>query len=189
MIDEGIFDGIRPVFVFSISAKLFIFWNEGRAVLVIVNLGCFKLHFIHAQRICQLNNFFHLVFVGAHHQELKNNGWGGGLEFFPSLNKVFSSFDHLRKVSFFTVLFVHVLGGSIDGNDTTIEATLNGFFRSFEVEKVGIGGCGGVNAFLMRFANHFQQLFVQKWFSLKVKNEVRKCWGELLKHGIEKIGL
>ena len=48
------------------------------------------------------------------------------------------------------------MGGPIDGNDATIEPTLNGFFRSFGVEKVGIGGgSGGLGSIISTVSSVF----------------------------------
>ena len=76
------------------------------------------------------------------------------------------------EIAFFSVLLIDVLGGSVHGDDESVESGFDGFSGVIVVEEVGVGGGDGVYTFLVGVLDHFEEFGIDIRFALEVEDEV-----------------
>src|ERR1700745_66727 len=95
-------------------------------VLKIIYLGGFEPNIIHTHFFRQSLYIFHLVFIWLYYKELKNDKWRFTFQFFFPSHDISCPFKYLIKSAPDTILLIHLLRGTINGNDQPVQPAFNG---------------------------------------------------------------
>src|ERR1019366_1216332 len=121
MICQFIFGDIFTLFILLVSTIFFIYRNQLiRIIFIIVNLCCFKTHFINTNFGCQFFYFFHLVFIWFYYQKLEKYKWRFAFKFFLPFYNILCTLYHLIKIASNPVLLIYFLCGSINRNNKPV---------------------------------------------------------------------
>ena len=137
MIGKLVFGNLFSVFIFFIPAEFFINGNQLIGIIfIIINLGSFKTNFINTHFCGKFFYFFYLVFIWLYYQELEKYKWCFAFKLFLPLYNVLCSFNYFIDIAANPVLLIHILGGSVNGNDKPVQPALTFFVQPRPLDNV-----------------------------------------------------
>lgn len=187
MIGEGVFDLPGTVGLLPIAGVSVLGGYQRVALRIVVYLCAFELHLVYPDFFGKPVDVGYLVFVGAHHQKLKNDVWRAAFQASFPLHHTPGTCQHVFQLAADAVLFVGVLGSTVDGNNKPVQAGLHGAARVVVVQEMPVGTGDGIQAFLAGVGHHVEEPWIDVRFALKIKNEEQQVAVQCINGLSEKI--
>lgn len=154
--------------------------DQGVSPFVIIDLGSLQLHLVHTDLLCQPVDLRDLVLVGAYHQELKDDMWGGTVQGLLPFDHMACALQDRLQVAFLSVLLVGFLCSAIHADDQAVQATFHRFPGPLVIQEMAISGGDGVQLLLMGIPHHLQELGMDIGLPLEVEDQVDQVAGQLV---------
>src|SRR5436190_4619109 len=160
-----------------------------RIVLIIVDLGCLEPHVVYSYFFGQFLYILDLMLIRFYNEKLEYYKWCSTFQLLLPLHNITGALEHFVQPSTNTVLLVHVLRGSVNRNDQTIQATFNGTSCIVIVKVMRIRRCCSIYFLSRRITYHIQEIRVQVRLPLEIEYEVEKVFIKLVDRFGKKISL